>query len=183
MSVYKKLETLFSQYQNQAKQKTDQLPVVAHDAQWPSPCEVTDTLENGQIQWQAVEKEPKTDMENLSRALEVKFPQELGEFYGSFYADNITVSSPWGQLVLLQAWSEDDYDQLQQNITGHVLMKQKLKHDETVFIALTQEDDLLVTVENCTGYVWLEYVGKRPHQKISDSVSEFLEHLKADFIA
>jgi len=183
MSVYKKLETLFSQYQNQAKQKTDQYPLVTHDEQWPSPCEMSETLANGQIQWQAVEQNPKAGMDNLSKALEVDFPEEIGEFYGNYYADNITVSSPWGQLVLLQAWSDTDYDQLQQNITGHVLMKQKLKHDETVFIALTQEDDLLVTVENCTGFVWLEYVGKRPHQKIAESINEFLAHVEADFSA
>jgi len=183
MSVYKKLESLFNQYQSQAKQQTGQYPLMEHDEQWPSPCEMTDTLVNGQIQWQAVEKNPKTDMENLSGALGVTFPEQIGEFYGSFYADNIMVSSPWGQLILLQAWSETDYDQLQQNITGHVLMKQKLKHDETVFIALTQEDDLLVTVENCTGSVWLEYVGKRPHQKIADSVAEFLAQVEADFSA
>jgi len=183
MSVYKKLESLFNQYQTQAKQQTGQYPLVAHDEQWPSPCEMNNTLMNSQIQWQAVEQNPKSAMDNLSKALEVAFPAEIGEFYGNFYADNISVSSPWGQLILLQAWSETDYDQLQQNITGHVLMKQKLKHDETVFIALTQKDDLLVTVENCTGYVWLEYVGKRPHQKIADSVSEFLDHLEADFTA
>ena len=50
-------------------------------------------------------------------------------------------------MELLQAWNEDDFDLLQQNITGHVLMKRKLKQaSQRVFIGLTDQDDLLVTV-------------------------------------
>ncbi|GMM83186.1 hypothetical protein MTsN2n4_04130 [Pseudoalteromonas sp. MTN2-4] len=68
----------------------------------------------------------------------------------------------------------DDFVRLQQNITGHVLMKHKLKHADTVFIGLTEQDDLLITVKLETGKVWLEYVGKRPHHVLADSLEEFL---------
>ena len=91
MSVNKKLESLFNQFQNQAKQKTDRYPLVTHDEQWPSPCEMQGTLVNGQIQWQAVAQTPKANMANLTKALEVGFPEEISEYYGNFYADNITV--------------------------------------------------------------------------------------------
>ncbi|SFC87929.1 SecY-interacting protein [Pseudoalteromonas denitrificans] len=183
MSIYKKLQNLFEQYQTQAKQHTNKGPLVVHDTQWPSPCELTDTLVDGKVQWQAVEQKPQRTMENLATALDLPFGSAISEYYGSFYADNITVTSPWGKLVLLQAWSDTDYDQLQQNITGHILMKQKLKQDETVFIALTEQDDLLITIENTTGFVWLEYVGKKPHEKIANSIEAFLEQVEAGFNA
>lgn len=112
------------------------------------------------IQWQAIVREPAGSLADLANALELEFPDELNQFYGHMFAGSILASVDGHQVELLQAWNEDDFDLLQQNITGHVLMKRKLKQAPSVFIGLTDQDDLLVTVLVETGEVCLEYVGK-----------------------
>lgn len=56
-------------------------------------------------------------------------------------------------------------------------MKQRLKQDETIFFAVTDEEDMIISVDNNNGEVWVERVGCKPHKKISDSLVEFLRQL------
>ena len=56
-------------------------------------------------------------------------------------------------------------------------MKRKLKQAPSVFIGLTDQDDLLVTVLVETGEVCLEYVGKKPHYVLAKNLSEFIASL------
>ncbi len=52
--------------------------------------------------------------------------------------------------------SHHDFERLQQNLIGHILMKQKLKQAITLFFAVTDEDDIILSVNNNTGEVWAE---------------------------
>lgn len=175
MTIKPLLSELHDKFKSHYQQQHGTLPCMYHDADWPSPCEVGEVLSEQQIQWQAVPQPSKNSLSDLANALECRFPEALNEFYSSFYAGNIIGNVEGHQIELLQAWNEDDFVRLQQNITGHVLMKRKLKHADTVFIGLTEQDDLLITVELETGKVWLEYVGKRPHHVLADSLEAFLQ--------
>ena len=83
-----------------------------------------------------------------------------------------------GNLCLLFPWSEKDFNRLQENIIGHILMKQKLKQELTIFFAITDEDDHVITLKNNSGEVWVEKVGCEPHKKLANSISDFLSDLK-----
>jgi len=56
-------------------------------------------------------------------------------------------------------------------------MKQRLKQAETVFFAVTDEEDMIITINNETGAVWVERVGCEPHKKLADSLAQFLTNI------
>ena len=56
-------------------------------------------------------------------------------------------------------------------------MKQRLKQTETVFFAVTDEEDIIISIDNANGEVWVERVGCKPHKKLSDSLANFIEQL------
>ena len=56
-------------------------------------------------------------------------------------------------------------------------MKQKLKQAETVFFAVTDEEDMIISLDNSSGEVWVERVGCKPHKKLSDSLVDFISQL------
>lgn len=178
MSIANQLKQLHQHYAEQVQARTNKLPLIDHDPQWPSPCEQGTVNEQGFIQYQAIARQPSANLNDLAKALEVEFPDALSQFYGCFFSGPIHVQLDDHHIELLQVWNEDDYDLLQQNITGHVLMKRKLKQAETVFIGLTEQDDLLITVLLETGQVCLEYVGKKPHHVLAENIEEFLNALK-----
>ena len=176
MSISENLQRLYNEIRKLAEEKTGAAPRVFHDSQWPSPCEISDTVENESVAWQQVDQQGS--LENLANALEVSFPAALSAYFSSFYSDNLFVSFDQKNLCLLQPWSDDDFDRLQQNITGHVLMKRRLKQADTVFFATCEEEDLLLVMKLEDASIWLEYLGKEPHHKLADSMDEFLSRCK-----
>jgi SecY interacting protein Syd len=178
MSVALLLKQLHQQFSENTLKNTAKYPIIAHDEQWPSPCEVGEVDEQGYIQWQGVRQQPAGSLNDLASALALTFPKELSEFYGHMFGGSILATIEGQQVELLQAWNSDDFDMLQQNITGHVLMKRKLKQPETVFIGLTSQEDLLVSVLIHTGEVCLEYVGKKTHHVLAPNIESFLKALE-----
>ncbi|WP_394227879.1 SecY-interacting protein [Pseudoalteromonas spongiae] len=172
MSISENLQRVYTEITQLAQQKTGQAPRVFHDSDWPSPCEIPNSVENDSVAWQQVAQ--NGNMQALEKALETQFPAALQAYFGSFYSDNLFASYQEHNLCLLQAWSEQDFDRLQQNITGHVLMKRRLKQTDTVFFATCEEDDLLLVMKLEDASIWLEYLGKEPHHKLADSMEAFL---------
>ncbi|WP_404339368.1 SecY-interacting protein [Pseudoalteromonas mariniglutinosa] len=178
MSVAKRLVQLHQQFSEKTVQNTQKRPLIMHDEHWPSPCEVGEVDEQGYIQWQSILQQPAGTLDDLAKALDITFSSELNTLYGHLFGGNIFASIDGHQIELLQVWNKDDFDLLQQNITGHVLMKRKLKQPETVFIGLTDQDDLLVSVLIDTGEVCLEYVGKNTHHVLAPTIEAFLQALE-----
>ncbi|AZZ99162.1 SecY-interacting protein [Pseudoalteromonas sp. R3] len=181
MSVSTLILELHDKFANSVQQSQGHWPLIQHDAQWPSPCETGEPRGDGLIAWQAVPRTPCGDFNALASALETQFSSELNEFYGTAYAGNILVVLDGEEVELLQAWNEEDFERLQQNITGHVLMKRRLKQEDTVFIGLTAQEDVLITVQLSTGEVCLERVGKAPHKVLAPNLTVFLNQLSTQF--
>lgn len=173
MSVRQTLAHFYQQLSEQALQQTGKYAVIEHDDAWPSPCEIPNSVEGNFVQWQGIAVEDQT-LEPLANALEISLPAGVDDLFSSHYGNNLTLEFDGKCIYLLQAWNREDYERLQQNITGHVLMKRQLKQADTLFFAVTDEDDLLLVINVADGSVWLEYVGKVPHFKLADSVAEFL---------
>ena len=150
-------------------------PVIEHDSNWPSPCEFT---QDEKTHWKPVSMKTHSDrtfsFANVEEALGLTINPQFDAFFTLYFADGINAHHENGQLQFLQAWSEEDFDRLQQNLIGHLLMKHKLKQPPTLFFAVTEEDDLNLVVNNETGEVCLEYVGKEPHKTVAADLASFI---------
>jgi SecY interacting protein Syd len=177
------LQQFSTQYVKKHQEVNSHLPRVEQDEQWPSPCEITfgDATENkplleGEVHWQPVniEIEEFFDFDNVENALEITLHQDIKTYFTTIFSESLDATSEDGGLTLLFAWNKDDFQRLQENIIGHILMKQRLKQTETVFFAVTDEEDMIISLDNNTGEVWVEQVGCKPHKKLADSLGQFI---------
>lgn len=161
------------------------LPIMEHDEQWLSPCELgAHDINNHYWQPVAMEVEQLTDdkeelfsFTNVESALNLELHPDIKTYFTTIFSGDIEAICSEGQLSLLFAWNKDDFERLQENIIGHILMKQRLKQAETVFFAVTDEEDMIISVDNVSGEVWVEQVGCKPHKKISGSLVDFISQL------
>ncbi|MEM9102860.1 MAG: SecY-interacting protein [Pseudomonadota bacterium] len=171
------LDALIERWLNYHQQQDVGFPTAPHDNNWPSLCEIPNTLWDGQIQWRPIKRECSGDFSNLEKGLEMSLHPDLAIFYGQYWSHQLDVFHKEGPVYLLQAWNEQDYENLQKNLIGHVLMKRQLKQEETLFLGLTDQEDLIITMLNRTGEIVLEQVGKPPHFTIADNLESFLQQL------
>lgn len=152
------------------------IATIEYDAKWPSECyqPAKDNEEGGTVSWQPVKRWPAGNFSDLEHALELTLHPDIKDYYGQYWSENIYANSEDGQLQLLQAWNAEDFALLQQNLVGHILMKRRLRQPETLFFALTSEDDFILSVDNQSGQVMLEQVGLQPQKIIAANLAAFL---------
>jgi SecY interacting protein Syd len=163
----------------QYQEKLNHLPLVEHDEQWPSSC-LQGKFDELYMCWQPVEATTSLSFENLENALELTIHPSIVEYFTSIFSDSIPATCSEGHLQLLFAWSESDFFRLQENLIGHILMKQKLKQEVTLFFAITDDENIILSVNNRTGEVWAEKIGCKPHKKIAESLGDFIAGLQPD---
>ena len=147
-------------------------------SEWQSPIYVN-VIDDDVVEWQPVKQQPPLDFSPLEAALELTFHEHVKSFYGRWFSGDLAVSVTHNDeqhgVSLLQAQGPEDAERLLQNITGHILMKRKLKQPETVFIGLVDEaDDLLLSIDNATGAIGLEWIGKPQHEVLYAELDDFL---------
>jgi len=152
------------------------LPVVEIDESWPSVCQQTE-LDEKNIHWQPTPSPEDLSFENIETALEMTLHQDFKTYFSTFFSELIDAESEDGRLSLLFAWNLDDFQRLQENLIGHVLMKKRLKQEISLFFAVTDEEDMILSVMNDSGEVWVERVGCEPHKKLANTLSEFIDQL------
>jgi SecY interacting protein Syd len=167
-------ESFVKKYQS----KNGHLPIADVDEQWDSPCIQGKHSELMDL-WRPVIIDDKLSFSNVEQALELTLHEDICHYFSTIYSDSINASCEHGQLTLLFPWCKQDFDRLQENIIGHVLMKRKLKQPITIFFALTDDDDLILSLNNETGEIWVERIGFEPHKKIADSMKNFFACLEA----
>lgn len=169
---------LFGQSYTKAYQdKYQSLPITPKDEDWLSPCQIAE-LSNDEITWQPVKVAPELNFSNVESALEITLHEDIKQYYTAMYSDTLPVSCVDGELFLLFAWNKDDFERLQENIIGHIMMKRELKQEITIFFAVTDLEDSFLSIKNNSGEVWVENVGCEPHKKIANSLAEFLTMIK-----
>ena len=181
------LQQLSKQYINQYQQVHSHMPIIEHDDEWLSPCETAlkddaindSVLSKGHVFWQPVNiaQEQELNFENVESALALTLHSDVKTYFTTLYSENMEMTCEEGELSLLFAWNKDDFHRLQENLIGHIMMKQRLKQKETIFFAVTDEEDMIVSIDNNTGSVWVEQVGCEPHKKLADSLALFLSTL------
>lgn len=174
----KTLQQFADQYIEHFKKSHGHLPQVEHDDEWLSPCEQSES-ESGCVYWQpvAITKDDEVTFENVESALDLVLHADIKTYFTTMYSGHLDAQTEDGELSLLFAWNKADFERLQENLIGHILMKQRLKQAETVFFAVTDEADMIISVDNETGAVWVEQVGCKPHKKLTDSLAEFIAKL------
>ncbi|GGW73034.1 SecY-interacting protein [Alteromonas halophila] len=150
---------------------------IEYDSTWPSPCYQQTRDDGKMVEWKPVKQTEHNSFANVEEALEVNIDRQYADFFTRYYSHNLLATAPQGSCELLQVWNQDDFQRLQQNIIGHVLMKRRLKQQATLFFALTDEEDTILSVLNDTGEVVVERVGKPPSDIIAPSLASFLEIL------
>jgi len=141
----------------------------------PSPC-IIHTLQDS-VYWQPQPFTPPADLSGVERALDISLQPDIQAFYTTQFAGDMPARFAATELVLLQAWSEDDFQRVQENLIGHLVTQRRLKLSPTLFIATTDDDREVVSLCNLTGAVLLEKIGTRKRQELCASLSEFLRVL------
>lgn len=142
----------------------------------PSPC-ITRTEEDA-VFWRPQPFPPGRDFSGVEKAIEIVLQPPLQTFYTAQLAGDMQADFGGRQLTLLQAWSEDDFLRVQENLIGHLVMQRRLKLSPTLFIATLESELDVISVCNLSGEVVLETVGTRRRTVLSASLASFLSHLE-----
>ncbi|HEY3985341.1 SecY-interacting protein [Cedecea sp.] len=146
----------------------------------PSPCIVTTT--GGDVRWQPQPFSPAADLSAVERALDIALQPGIHAFYTTQFAGDMPAVHGSISLTLLQAWSEDDFQRVQENLIGHLVTQKRLKLSPTLFLATTDDEMDVVSLCNLTGEVVLERIGTPQRTVLSASLPHFLTTLTPQVI-
>ncbi|MBE8167324.1 MAG: SecY-interacting protein [Shewanella sp.] len=178
MSCLSALENFINKYHVSYSESSDKFPSF-YPLGEASDCIVGDYDENTEnvVHWKATQRSSIGTFDNIEKALELSLCSDIEQYFGHYYSGPMTFDSQWGAGELLQPWNQDDFERLQKNIIGHLMMKKKLKQPPTWFVGVMDDADKMITVNNENGSVWLETAGEQQSAQLADSLSEFLERL------
>jgi SecY interacting protein Syd len=152
--------------------------LIDYDPQWPSLCYVQQGEVGDKVLWQPVKQLQPATWHDFEHALGLTLHPSIIAFYQCYWSDNLPATHASGKLELIQVWNEADFARLQQNLIGHILMKRRLKQAETIFFALTEEEDFILSINNVSGEVVLEQIGLEPKQVIAADLASFLSSIE-----
>ena len=161
------------------KSKASELALlIDYDPAWPSLCYLHEGELGEKVPWQPVKQDTPSSWHDFENALGLTLRPSISAFYQCYWSDNLHAKHVSGKLELLQVWNEADFARLQQNLIGHILMKRRLKQAETLFFALTEEEDFILSINNASGEVVLEQIGLEPKQVIAPDLASFLASIE-----
>ncbi|WP_417312895.1 SecY-interacting protein [Enterobacter sp.] len=142
----------------------------------PSPCVIT-TLDDSVI-WQPKSFPVGQSVNAVERAMDIVVQPALHAFYTTQYAGDMTARFDGLTLTLLQTWSEDDLQRVQENLIGHLVTQKRLKLSPTLFIATLDSELDVISVCNLSGEVVKETIGTRNRDVLAPSLADFLNRLE-----
>ena len=166
----------FERFKNLWQSQKQSLPQALFDEQWISPCQVG-VVENQLIHWSPVKREPAIDLSNIEQALEIKLHPSIVDFFCSAYSAGLPALYQDHPIELIQAWNEQDFNLLQENMIAHFMMQNRLKQPASMFIASCSDEMQIVSVLNATGEVQLETLGKGQEAILAENLADFLASL------
>jgi SecY interacting protein Syd len=138
----------------------------------PSPCIVA--THDDEVWWQPQPFTLAKNLDAVERALDLSLQPAVTGFYTAQFACVMAGTFAGQRMSLVQVRSEGDFVRVQENLIGHLVMKRRLKHSPTLFIATTESELEVVSVCNLTGEVIIEQLGTQKRQVIAPSVENFL---------
>lgn len=140
-----------------------------------SPCIVA--TQDSRVHWLPRAQSVAARLDGVERALEIQLHPDAHAFFTSQFAGDMTARFDNLECTLLQAWSEDDFIRLQENLIGHLLTQKRLKLSPTLFLATTDSEMALISLCNLSGEVVLEEFGTRQRRVLSSDLVDFLHKL------
>ncbi len=142
----------------------------------PSPC-VVDT-QGEAVFWQPQPFSLAQNISAVERALDIVVQQPLHSYYTTQFAGDMSGRFAGETLTLLQTWSEEDFQRVQENLIGHLVVQKRLKLSPTLFIATLESELDVISVCNLSGEVVKETLGTAKRITLSPSLAGFLNHLE-----
>lgn len=173
--LQQQLLQLAQQARLKAEQQGDHWRAFADPAE-VSPAQYGEPSED-QVGWWPVAQNDPLDFTGLEQGLGLTLHPSVKDFYATLWGADLPVRHPRGAAGLLLLWHPGDFIRLQQNLIGHVLMKRRLKQRETLFFAVTDEEDTMLSVLNSSGEVYLEHTGQEVSQLLAPDLLSFLRAL------
>lgn len=162
----------------------DRQLLTEYDADWFSPClllskaQLADVADGEQTNWRPQLQPASSHLGDLAKALEIEIHPQLETLFCRYYSHDLPATTDRGDLDILQAWNQDDFERLQKNLISHVLMKRRLKQPETLFFATTDQEDFIISIDVASGKVMLEQVGKVPKEELAEDLNNFIQTLR-----
>ena len=162
-------------------QTQDYLPQQAFDPEWDSPCFIADSnnpqLLAGNKAWLPVKRDEITSFSNIESALSIELDPQIADFFGAYFSDHMPASFNDEVIELVQVWSPDDFERLQENTIAHLMMKKTLKQSPTLFIASCVDDMQIIALDNVSGEVVREVLGKGISEVLAPDLATFIGQL------
>ncbi|MCX8656670.1 SecY-interacting protein [Gilliamella sp. B2840] len=141
----------------------------------PSPC----ILKTQQLTvfWRPFILQPPRDLSIVEEVVGITLHPCSHIFYGTQYAGNMAAKLADTNLTLIQTWNDDDFSNLERNLIAHLSQQKKLKRVPTIFIAATDEDTEIISLNNLTGEVVKEDLITGELITLSQNLTTFLNKL------
>lgn len=110
--------------------------------------------------------------------MDIVIQPALHAIYTTQFAGDMTACFAGQPLTLLQTWSEDDLQRVQENLIGHLVTQKRLKLSPTLFIATLDSELDVISVCNLSGEVIKETLGTRNRDVLAPSLADFLTRLE-----
>ncbi|WP_067707533.1 SecY-interacting protein [Erwinia sp. ErVv1] len=141
----------------------------------PSPC-IQNSAEDV-VYWLPQPFTLAANLEAVERALDLRIQPSVVGWYTSQFAGDMHAVLAGQSVTLLQTWSEEDFVRVQENLIGHLVMKRRLKHSPTLFIATLESELEVISVCNLSGEVILEKLGTTQRTVLASDLSDFIDRL------
>ena len=159
--VLSALEHFFARWQRDGEARRG-LPLCEWEADWRSPCQLGEPA----------------DFTAMADALELTIHPSAIALFGHWFSRHIPCLFKGLRLELILPWNDADLDLLRENLIGHLLMLRKLKRTPSIFIATTRNEMTLISLDNESGQVWLEWLDSGRRLTLAPSLPAFLERLE-----
>ncbi|ELY2778024.1 SecY-interacting protein [Cronobacter sakazakii] len=173
--VQQALAAFSARYCEAWRQQRGSLPVSEEYIGISSPCIVS--THPDAVEWEPQPFTPEDSLGAVEKALDIVIQPDAHAFYASQYAGDMTARYDDVALTLLQAWSQDDFRRVQENLIGHLVTQKRLKLSPTIFIATLDSELDVISLCNLTGEVVQETLGTRKRRVLAPSLSAFLSQL------
>lgn len=141
----------------------------------PSPCVISSL--DARVIWQPMPFSAEPNVKGVERAMDIVVQPVVHAFYTTQFAGDMPARFADITLTLLQTWSEDDLQRVQENLIGHLVTQKRLKLSPTLFIATLDSELDVISVCNLSGGVVKETIGTRNRQVLAPSLADFLAQL------
>ncbi|EKC6205992.1 SecY-interacting protein [Cronobacter sakazakii] len=173
--VQQALAAFSARYCEAWRQQRGSLPVSEEYIGISSPCIVS--THPDAVEWEPQPFTPEDSLGAVEKALDIVIQPDAHAFYASQYAGDMAAQYDDVALTLLQAWSQDDFRRVQENLIGHLVTQKRLKLSPTIFIATLDSELDVISLCNLTGEVVQETLGTRKRRVLAPSLSTFLSQL------